>query len=323
MKRMRKAGSANWTSRAIAPVLCLTLTGVSTPTAAQIIPPSFLEQLTKTKPGLYFHTGGQAWVMSGCTKPMHSTTLHTNSFTATLQETWSDDCADGGSSAAAALEGEVGYNQLTAIVTTAYSDDEKHIVMPAATVTGSFVDALRFEIVGSAVGQKSCGVTITPDPLQPKNTLPTDWVCLPMRIYIRATFDVPNYDSIGAGFSGIYFYVGDLKIASGGEPIAVGWICNALDLCHGGAYHDTKTINVVIGTNPVNHTPITTTLSASVFATIVANTGTAPVHHTIEGDHMAGVYNVKVCVESAVPGSVRVISASGTDYSNATNHCHP
>lgn len=116
--------------------------------------------------------------------------------------------------------------------------------------------------------------------------------------------------------------LGDPKLFGAGT-LAVAWACNGFDNCAGTQIRDWRIINVLIAKDFNTGANLTTPLVVRGEATVVTGSRTDAAHPAAANDLMAGFYGAKVCIDPvAGAGAVRVISQSGTDYSNASNHCY-
>lgn len=269
--------------------------------------------------GLMLIALGNADVAAACKKPMHVDRQTTVASTEPLTSVWSDQCADHGAQSAASLEGAAAFDSLTAIATGSYTnvrDSRTYVTSSGANVTVAFNDMLRFELTSAApksLQNSRCGITAPGA---------AEWLCIAVRVSLRAGFFAPSFDSTSAAFSTIFFGLGDPKFW-GTNTLAVAWVCNGFDFCRGGQYSDNRTVNVFIGTNSVTNQPLTIPLTMRGQALVVTGSATDVVRPAVSNDLMAGFYGAKVCIDPvAGAAAVRVISQSGTDYSNAANHCY-
>jgi hypothetical protein len=268
--------------------------------------------------GLMVYATGGADVDATCKKPNYFDKQREESATAetVLTTSWSDSCADRGAESAGELHGIAGYAQLTALATGSYTTNKDRGAFNNASVMVMFSDQLSFELIGGASNppaKSSCGISVGAQPL--------DWVCVNVRLTTVATFVPASYDSAGGTFSSVYFSLGDPGLFGTAQPATL-WTCNGFDSCRGGQYSDYKTVTVIVGKWPSGNLagqPIAFPLTARAQGTVVVGAVARPVSN----DFAAGVSNVKLCVDP-VAGSpaIRVISKSGTDYSNAANHCY-
>lgn len=267
--------------------------------------------------GLLVNAEGGARVDSECRKPHHHDRQRTDSPTALLTTQWSDDCSYKGSTSGASLQGEAGYNRILATASGFYAYTDNHLAAFDTSVVATMTDLLQFDIVGTA--KSNCGLTKNIDPTNHNSPLvPVSATCI--QVKFAAIWDMydPLFDGNAAAFSSAQFTIGPLRH----YPTAFAVVCNAFDLCHGGPKKWDGTLTVIIGTDPGTHQRIPFPITMTAQATVIGGAMGRSIGSSGSNYFLAGVHDFKVCVDPLDGPAVRVTSKSGTDYSNAANHCY-
>jgi hypothetical protein len=267
--------------------------------------------------GLSLSAEGGARVDSACLKPLHHDRQRTDSPTALLTTQWTDDCSYKGSDSGAALSGAAGYNHIVAIASGFYDYSDDQLASINVGVVATMTDLLQFHIIGAAKTSKDCGLTKNIDPKDSHSRqIPVPATC----IQVKFTAVWALYQPTGGlpAFSSAQVTIGDPRIYDS----AIAWICNGFDLCHGGSFKQDKTITIIIDNDSKTNQRFPFPLHMGAQASVINGVmGQSRGHHGT-GYFLAGVHDFKVCVDPVDGPAVRVTSRSGTDYSNAANHCY-
>lgn len=282
-----------------------------------IIPGTHSDAVVASSPtALMVYAAGGADVDAACKKPVFFDKQRNQEATSSsvLTTSWSDQCADKGAEAGGGLLGVAGFTNLQVLATASYTTNKDRGAAINTTVMAMYSDLLTFQLVDAATNplrKSSCGISI--------GAVPVDILSVKVRVTTVATLPPASYDLAGGTYSTFFSALGDPHLFGTDVSPPVLWNCLGFNSCRGGTYSDQRTVTVNIGNWPAGaHAgqpiaiPLTVRAGASIILGAIAREST--------DDLVAGVYNVKVCVDPI--GAVRVTSASGTDYSNAANHCY-